>query len=146
MLLSVLITACKLYIDELEAVQLHDAALVSWYVASPAAAALAMMLSSVISNGLGGSKGTFSDLQLCPTNCSSAAPISHVACIALSAVSDFKLTLDIRTNIGTQTNQDHTSTKGVRDFCPSKQTHIQTTRGDKQIKQIKSYPKTYYKP
>lgn len=88
MLLSVLTTGCKLYKEETGATQLHGAALISWYAASQAAAALAMMLSSVISNAMGGLKGTSSDLQLSPANCSSVVPISHVAHITLCAVSE----------------------------------------------------------
>lgn len=61
MLLSALATECMLYKVGLEATQQHGAALVSWYVACPAAAALVMMLSSVISDVMEDLKETFSD-------------------------------------------------------------------------------------
>ena len=61
MLLSALTTECMLCKVGLEATRQHGAASVSWYVACPAAAALATMLSSVISNVMEGLKETFSD-------------------------------------------------------------------------------------
>ena len=61
MLLSALTTECMLCKVGLEATRQHGVVLVSWYVACPAAAALATMLSSVISNVMEGLKETFSD-------------------------------------------------------------------------------------
>lgn len=91
MLLSALATECMLYKVEQEVTQQHGAALVSWYVASPTVAALAVMLSSMISNVMAGLKETFSDQQLSPASCPSVVLISRVACITLSSGLQFKI-------------------------------------------------------